>query len=233
MFWQVWRNRFLLVGIVLISFLIAVFLLQRSASAENPTLYWGKRGDKVYQVQQRLKQWGYYRGSVNGVFGYTTWKAVRSFQQRNGLRVDGIVGPATWAALGLTRPSLGGSISRGGISTRDQATLLAHLIEGEAADEPYVGKVAVGAVILNRVENSAFPKTISGVIFQPGAFESVTNGRFNYPFSIESLRAAVQALSGWDPTGGALFFWNPAKRVNPWIWSRRIIAQIGRHIFAH
>ncbi|MEW5762443.1 MAG: cell wall hydrolase [Bacillota bacterium] len=114
----------------------------------------------------------------------------------------------------------------------DALYLLARVIEGEAADEPFLGKVAVGAVILNRVRDARFPKTISGVIFQPWAFESVSNGMMWRPLSNESLRAAQAALAGWDPTYGALYFWNPAKAVSPWIWTRAIITWIGRHVFA-
>lgn len=114
----------------------------------------------------------------------------------------------------------------------DVLYLLARVIEGEAADEPFIGKVAVGAVILNRVRDARFPKTVAGVIFQPWAFESVSNGQMWRPLSGESIRAAQAALAGWDPTYGALFFWNPAKMVSPWIWTRRIITWIGRHVFA-
>ena len=123
------------------------------------------------------------------------------------------------------------AVSRG-LSNRDEVYLLARVIEGEAADEPFEGKVAVGAVILNRTRSAAFPHTLAGVIFQPHAFESVANGQYNRPVSEESLRAALLAMSGWDPTGGAIYFWNPAKPVNPWVWSRNIVTQIGRHVFA-
>ena len=122
--------------------------------------------------------------------------------------------------------------ARGAISNRDNINLLARVIEGEAADEPFTGKVAVGAVILNRVGNSNFPNTLGGVVYQPLAFESVSNGQIWRKLTTESLRAAEYAFSGWDPTNGALFFWNPAKKVSAWIWSRKIVTQIGRHVFA-
>ncbi|SHE98309.1 N-acetylmuramoyl-L-alanine amidase [Desulforamulus putei DSM 12395] len=187
-------------------------------------------------VQQRLKDWGYYTGPVDGYYSGQTAAAVRKFQARNGLRVDGVVGPQTYQALGLYTPpqrTTYTTTSRGFISNRDAVNLLARVIMGEAADEPYIGKVAVGAVLLNRVRNSQFPNTLAGVVYQPLAFESVANGQYNRPLSPEAIRAAQDALAGYDPTGGALFFWNPSKPVSRWIWSRRIISQIGNHVFAH
>lgn len=223
-----------LLSIALISF--AVY----EASAQNRTLYWGSRGSEVLTVQQKLKQWGYYHGFIDGVYGSATYRAVREFQRKNGLRVDGVVGPFTWAALGYggaaRRPAAAAAgdntASRGVVRTSQDVMLLARVIEGEAADEPMAGKVAVGAVILNRIRSSAFPNTLAGVVYQPLAFESVANGQVNRPLTNKSIQAARQAMAGWDPTGGATFFWNPAKRVSPWIWSRQIIARIGRHVFA-
>lgn len=111
-------------------------------------------------------------------------------------------------------------------------TLLARLISGEAAGEPFTGQVGVGAVILNRVKHPQFPNSVAAVVYQPGAFESVENGHiWEKAPSRENYKAAVQALSGWDPTYGSLYFWNPYKRVSPWIWSRSIITQIGQHVF--
>jgi len=214
--------------------LIAVLaaLQGRQAAAQNPVLYWGSAGDDVYRVQQRLSQWGYYTGYADGVYGYETFRAVSSFQRSNGLLADGVVGPATWAALGLSAPADVPAVSRGAATDRGDITLLARVIEGEAADEPLLGKVAVGAVILNRTKSASFPRTISGVIFQPEAFESISNGQAYRPVSQESLQAAQMAMSGYDPTGGSLFFWNPAKEVNPWVWSRNVVTQIGNHVFA-
>jgi len=205
-------------------------------SAQRRTLYWGTTGQDVKDVQYRLRQWGYYDGLIDGVFGATTSRAVREFQAKNGLRVDGIVGPETWQALGLwtgptapTPPATYASTT--GVARNDDVQLLARLIHAEAQAEPYIGKVAVGAVALNRVESPSFPNTLAGVIYQPGAFESVTNGRINLTPSQESVRAAIDALNGWDPTYGALFFWNPYKKVSAWIWSRPIVTQIGKHVF--
>ncbi|WP_027717978.1 spore cortex-lytic enzyme [Desulfovirgula thermocuniculi] len=207
----------------------------RALQAQNRTLYWGTSGDDVAALQQRLLEWGYYAGPVDGFYGSLTQQAVVDFQLQNGLVPDGVVGPETWAALGFAAAPPAApaeaAVSRG-LSNRDEVYLLARVIEGEAADEPFEGKVAVGAVILNRTRSAAFPHTLAGVIFQPHAFESVANGQYNRPVSEESLRAALLAMSGWDPTGGAIYFWNPAKPVNPWVWSRNIVTQIGRHVFA-
>ncbi len=119
------------------------------------------------------------------------------------------------------------------VAVGDEINLLARLIAAEAGDEPYEGQVAVAATILNRVASPLFPSSISGVVFEPWAFESVHNGLIWQVTNLASpSRAAADALNGWDPTGGALFFWNPGKPVSPWIWSRAIITQIGNHVFA-
>jgi N-acetylmuramoyl-L-alanine amidase len=209
---------------------------QHRAYAQYRSLYWGVAGNDVIRLQQQLSAWGYYTGLIDGYYGNQTWQAVTLFQRYNSLAADGIVGKNTWVALGFSptydyAPPEPTSVSRS-ISNRGDIYLLARVIEGEAADEPFAGKVAVGAVILNRLRSAAFPHTLAGVIYQPHAFESVSNGQYNRPVSEESQRAAILSMSGWDPTGGALFFWNPAKLVNPWVWTKNIITQIGRHIFA-
>ncbi len=226
------RARQIVLLAVLLSVLSGVFLYSRNLSAQPPTLYWGSTGGDVSRVQSRLRDWGYYKGPVDGIYGADTAAAVRSFQAKNGLAVDGVVGPSTWAALGFNvgRPATY-QPSRG-VSARDDVYLLARVVNGEAANEPYLGKVAVAAVILNRVESDQFPNTLAGVIYQPNAFESITNGVANAAPSDESVRAAQDAMNGWDPTQGALFFWNPAKPVSKWIWSRPIVTQIGAHVFA-
>ncbi len=199
-------------------------LLLPAGAAEYPDLYWGYSGSPVQKVQAVLKQWGYYGGSVDGYYFTNTQKAVREFQKNNGLKVDGLVGRATWEAMGFfsTSSAVPGS----------NVQLLAQVIEGEAADEIYLGKVAVGAVIMNRLASRSFPNTLSGVIFQSLAFESVSNGQYQRRVSSDSFRAAQEALAGWDPTRGALYFWNPNKKVSSWIWSRPTIGQIGNHVFA-
>ncbi|WP_066634101.1 spore cortex-lytic enzyme [Desulfolucanica intricata] len=219
--------------------------LSKALAEDKPVLYWGSSGYHVQQVQERLAGWGYYKGPIDAVYGAKTSSAVKTFQLYNGLPRDGVVGTATWQALGFnvakspkksspaaqTRQATPAAAR--GLSNDGSIHLLAKVIEGEAADEPLEGKVAVGAVILNRMESSAFPKTLSGIIYQPLAFESVSNGQYNRPVSEESIKAASLAMSGWDPTHGSLFFWNPAKRVSAWIWSRPIVTRIGNHVFAH
>lgn len=202
--------------------------------AQRPTLYWGSRGQQVRVLQWRLQQWGYYRGRIDGVFGNATAQAVRTFQARNGLRVDGVVGPATWSALGLGWRAQGRApATRVAAGRGDDLTLLARLIEAEGQGEPYEGMVAIAAVVLNRVESPKFPNTVAGVIFQPHAFESVTNGLiWRRTPSALAWQAARDALNGWDPTYGALFFWNPSKPVSGWIWSRPVVRQVGAHVFA-
>lgn len=210
----------------------------KGAFGQNRVLYWGSSGPDVTKVQSVLNRWGYYTGPIDGYYSGKTFKAVQEFQRKNGLKVDGVVGPQTWAALGLpsarkaaVSPAASGGASRG-VTDRDNVYLLARVIEGEAADESYLGKVAVGAVIVNRTQSASFPNSLAGVIYQPHAFESVTNGQYTRPVTDESLRAAQEAINGFDPTNGALFFWNPYKPVSSWIWSRPVVTQIGRHVFA-
>lgn len=225
----------------------ASFLFGQHAMAQNKTLYWGSTGNDVNKAQYKLSQWGFYKGAVDGVYGAKTSQAVKSFQARNGLSTDGVVGDNTWERLGYAvrdtawgsqneqkkKANVGQWSSTGNAQTRDKngTYLLAKVIAGEARGEPYLGKVAVGAVMLNRVQSSAFPNTLAGVVYQPLAFESVSNGQYGRPVDQESLKAARQVMSGWDPTNGALYFWNPAKRVSPWIWSRNITMRIGRHVY--
>lgn len=188
----------------------------------------GSTGPVVREVQTRLKNWGYYTGSVDGIFGPITAEAVRFFQRRNGLVVDGIVGPRTAAAIGI---SLHGGGGTSGYSSADE-NLMARCIYAEARGEPYAGQVAVGAVILNRVRNSQFPNTIAGVIYQPRAFTVVQDGQINLTPNQTALSAARDALNGWDPTNGCIYYFNPATATSPWIWSREVRLIIGRHHFA-
>ncbi|MBO8137114.1 MAG: spore cortex-lytic enzyme [Desulfotomaculum sp.] len=218
--------------------LVALSLVYSNADAQNKTLYWGTRGDDVINAQVKLKNWGYYDGIVDGIYGPKTFQAVKKFQAKNGLKVDGVIGPQTWRALGFNpvyAQEQGGrnratNASRTDINQGD-LWLLSKVVMGEAADEPYIGKVAVAAVILNRVESPKFPDTLAGVVYQPLAFESVNNGQYNREVSDEALKAARDAMNGWDPTGGALYFWNPYKPVSKWIWSRTITGQFGKHVF--
>lgn len=202
---------------------------QISSEAGAAALKWGSRGEPVRKVQQRLKDWGYYKGSVDGIYGWRTANAVKAFQRKHGLNADGIVGSATANAIGV---NIGTTTSSGTSTSRSNETYtLAQAIHGEARGEPYTGQVAVGAVILNRVKDPRFPKTIAGVIFQPGAFTAVTDGQMFQPPGDSALKAARDAMNGWDPSGGAIYYYNPAKTTNKWIWSRPIIKVIGKHYF--
>lgn len=189
----------------------------------------GSSGDTVRKIQQRLSSWGYYSGSVDGIYGSRTEAAVRRFQRTNGLTADGIAGPATLAAIGLPAGSSGGG-STGGSGSTD-VNLLARLISAEARGEPYSGQVAVGAVVLNRIEHPSFPSTLSGVIYQRGAFTCVTDGQFDQPVAASAYKAARDALNGWDPSGGAIYYFNPSTATSKWIWSRPLIVSIGKHRF--
>lgn len=192
--------------------------------------YYGSRGQEVIEIQKRLSWWGYYDGPIDGIFGYKTYKAVRLFQYKNGLTVDGIVGPQTLAALGL--PTGRAATTTAARAGDRNLNLLAHLVHGEARGEPYTGKVAVAAVVLNRTRDSRFPKTIAGVIYQPGAFQAVSDGQINLQPDTSAYNAARDALNGWDPTYGCVYYWNPATATSKWVWSRPIVVRIGKHVFA-
>ena len=213
----------------LIAALATFALFFMLARADAAVVAWGDKGDQVALVQQKLKQYGYFSGAVDGVFGKQTYDAVVWFQRKNGLKVDGVVGESTAAALGVT---LTGSVSAAGYN-ESETYLLGRLVHGEARGEPYVGKVAVAAVVLNRVKSPSFPNTISGVIYQSGAFDAVADGQINLTPDEDSLRAARDALNGWDPTGGCLYYYNPATATNGWIWSRTVQLSIGKHNFAN
>ena len=185
----------------------------------------GSRGDEVRQIQKKLKQLGYYKGNIDGIFGSDTKKAVLSFQKNCGLTADGIAGPKTLLYLGL------GSSSSSGVFSSNEIYLLAKVIEAEARGESYTGQVAVGAVILNRVDHASFPDSVSGVIYQSGAFDCVYDSNWSVEPSATSRKAANDAINGWDPTGGAIYYYNPSKTSNQWIRSRPVITVIGRHYF--
>ncbi len=186
----------------------------------------GASGETVKKIQKRLSDWGYYSGAVDGIYGSGTETAVKKFQKKNGLTPDGVAGPATLAAIGL--PSGSGGSSGGGSS---DVNLLARLISAEARGEPYSGQVAVGAVVLNRIEHPSFPNTLSGVIYQRGAFSCLDDGQFDQPVAESAYRAARDALNGWDPSGGAIYYFNPATATSSWIWSRPYLTTIGKHRF--
>ena len=225
--------------IILISisvFLIAVTLLsticiykkyeEQNATLETLSKY-GSRGSEVTQIQTKLKRWGYYTGSIDGIYGTQTVNAVKYFQRKNGLTADGIAGPATLKAMGITTSTTSSSSS----SYNSNLNLLSRLIYGEARGEPYSGQVAVGAVVMNRVRSSSFPNTISGVIYQSGAFDVVKDGQINLTPNSTAKKAAQDAINGWDPSYGAIYYFNPSTATNKWIWSRPMTVIIGKHRF--
>ncbi len=218
-------------GIMALTALLLVVCIVLITAAEAATLAWGSTGSDVRKVQQRLKEWGYYKGTVDGVFGQATYDAVIYFQRSNGLTADGRVGARTAAAIGITLSGGSSSSSSGSYSSAD-IYLLARTIHAEARGEPYIGQVAVGAVILNRVKHPSFPNSISGVVYQPGAFSAVYDGQMNLAPNEESLRAARDAMNGWDPSGGAIYYYNPNRAVVAWIFGRQTITTIGKHRFA-
>ncbi len=209
-------------------FALALMLCWVWTCSARGAVGWGDRGSDVTRIQQRLRQYGYLDGAADGIFGQATYDAVVWFQRKNGLTADGVVGPATAAALGL---SLGAAAASGSYNESEIYTL-ARLVHGEARGEPYVGKVAVAAVVLNRVKSASFPNTISGVIYQAGAFDCVADGQINLTPDNNSIRAARDAMNGWDPTGGCIYYYNPATATSAWIWSREVRLSIGNHAFA-
>lgn len=212
--------------------LAAALLFMANVPRASAAVYWGQSGSEVRRVQQKLKQWGYFTGTVDGVFGQQTYDAVVRFQKKNGLMADGVVGSSTAAAMGLSLGSSVAASAAAGSSYSSDVELLARLIHGEARGEPYVGMVAVGAVVLNRVKSSKFPNTLAGVIYQSGAFDAVLDGQINLTPSEQSRRAARDAMNGWDPTGGCLYYYNPSTATSSWIWSREVRLNIGAHSFA-
>lgn len=207
---------------VLVSILISIFSISYSLSK------YGSRGEEVKKIQTKLKNWGYYTGSVDGIYGSQTFEAVKKFQRKNGLTVDGIAGTNTLKALGITS---GSNNSSGSSSNNTDLNLLSKLVYGEARGEPYKGMVAVAATVLNRVSSSKFPNTIAGVIYQPGAFTCVSDGQINLSANSQSRKAAQDAINGWDPTSGCIYYFNPSTATSKWIWSRPQVLTIGKHIF--
>ncbi len=189
----------------------------------------GSRGSTVKTIQQKLKNWGYYNGSVDGIFGAKTKEAVKYFQRKNNLAVDGIVGNKTLQALGMSTSGSSGATSS--YSDADVA-LLTRLIYGEARGESYVGQVAVGAVVMNRIRSASFPNTMSGVIYQSYAFTAVDDGQINLTPNATAKKAALDAINGWDPSYGALYYYNPRTATSQWIFSRQTTVTIGNHVFA-
>ena len=220
-------KRRLLAALALL-FAVNIVLILIAQSAQAATYRRGSSGEQVRVIQDKLKRWGYYDGAVDGIFGSATEKAVRYFQRTNGLAEDGIVGKNTLAALGIFNT---GASSSGAAAQDATVALLARVISAEARGEPYEGQVAVGAVILNRVEHPSFPSTVAGVVYQPGAFSCMLDGQINQPVAESCVRAAQEALNGSDPSGGAIYYFNPSTATSSWIWSRPLIKVIGKHRF--
>lgn len=216
----------ILVIIMLNVFLIGLVANLSGTGSITTLSKYSSRGNEVRQIQTRLKELGYNPGTIDGIYGTNTQNAVKAFQRDKGLSVDGIAGPKTLKALGISS----GSSSNAGY-TQNDINLLARIISAESRGESYTGQVAIGAVVLNRVEHPSFPDTIAGVIYQPGAFTAITDGQFNEPVAESSVRAAKEALNGSDPTGGAIYYYNPDKTSNEWIRSRPVIVRIGNHLF--
>jgi len=223
------KTRFLFVAFALCLCVSACFTLvfsQKQVDAAT-VLKEGSRGAIVRQIQTKLKNWGYYTDGIDGIFGKKTTVAVKYFQRKNGLTQDGIVGKKTAAAMGIKLNSGATSSTQ----TDGDLYLMARAVYGEARGEPYQGKVAVAAVILNRVKNKNFPNTVSGVIYQPWAFTAVNDGQINLGTNDECIKACRDALNGWDPTYGCIYYYNPKTATNQWIRNRPIVTTIGKHVF--
>ena len=207
---------------------IAIYKNQKENTTIETLSKYGSRGSEVTQIQTKLKRWGYYSGSVDGIYGTQTVNAVKYFQRKNGLTADGIAGPATLKAMGIMTSS---GTSSSSSSYNSNLNLLARVIYGESRGEPYTGQVAVGAVVMNRIKRSSFPNTLSGVVYQSGAFDAVKDGQVNLAPNSTAIKAAQDAMNGWDPSYGAIYYLNPSTATNKWIWSRPMTVTIGKHRF--
>jgi N-acetylmuramoyl-L-alanine amidase len=255
------KNRLIVFTVLMVIVLYSGYQFKQTKIAHETfsswTFQYGAKGDDVYELQGRLKFLGFFNGAVDGQYGYATLKAVKYFQSEFGLPADGIVGPQTklklwqatqsWAPTNnwkQNNPSAGNSAgstkqdntalpprARTGITDND-LKLMANAVYGEARGEPYIGQVAVAAVILNRVKSASFPHTVSGVIFQPGAFTAVSDGQIWLTPNETAKKAVQEALGGVDPTNGCIYYFNPATATSKWIWSRQQVKTIGKHIFA-
>ena len=212
--------------------ILIIFLIVYNVFLQNNIIFglskYGSRGEEVKQIQTKLKRWGYYKGSIDGIYGSGTLSAVKSFQRKNGLTVDGIAGTKTLNAMGIYSSSGNSGTSS---SNSTNLNLLTRLVYAEARGEPYSGQVAVAAVVLNRVSSSSFPNTVSGVIYQSGAFDAVSDGQINMTPDSTAKKAAQDAINGWDPSYGAIYYFNPSTATNKWIWSRPVTVVIGKHRF--
>lgn len=225
------RGLSLSLAFLLLSVALVCAFLQEDESqiADAAVLKQGSKGDLVKEVQTKLIKWGYLTGRADGIFGAKTKTAVIKFQRKNGLTADGIIGTRTAQALGISLSSNTSSSSQTTSSTN--LNLLARVVYGEARGEPYTGQVAVAAVVLNRVKSSSFPNTVAGVVYQSGAFDCVSDGQINLTPNQSAYNAARDALNGWDPTYGCLFYYNPRTATSKWMLSRTVKLNIGNHAF--
>lgn len=208
--------------------LLIIIFITTTALTVFATSRRGSSGSEVRKIQEKLKRWGYYSGSVDGIYGSGTESAVKKFQKANGLKADGIAGKATLNAMGIS--SSNSSSSSGGNNSND-LNLLSRVVYSEARGEPYVGQVAVAAIVLNRVSHSSFPNSVAGVVYQSGAFDAVSDGQINLTPDSTAKKAAQDAINGWDPTYGCIYYFNPSTATSKWIWSRPQVLTIGKHIF--
>lgn len=220
---------------IFVIFLVSSVFISYNVFFRNDEVFalskYGSRGEEVRTIQTKLKRWGYYKGNVDGIYGSQTLEAVKYFQRKNGLKVDGIAGTNTLRAMGIYNSSGNSSSNSSSSTNSSDLNLLSRLVYGEARGEPYTGQVAVAAVVLNRVEHSSFPNTIAGVIYQSGAFDVVSDGQINLTPNDTAIKAAQDALNGWDPSNGAIYYFNPSTATNKWIWSRPMTVTIGKHRF--
>ena len=226
------KNKYKIGILLLISIILFVTynILLRNQETYALSKY-GSRGDEVKQIQTKLKNWGYYSGNVDGIYGSATLSAVKYFQRKNGLTADGIAGTKTLQALGIYNSSSSKNTSSNSTTNSSNLNLISRFVYAESRGEPYTGQVAVAAVILNRVKSSLFPNTVSGVVYQSGAFTCVSDGQINLSPDATAKKAAQDAINGWDPTYGALYYFNPNTATSAWIWSRPMTITIGNHRF--
>lgn len=222
------KRKIIICILSIITIFVSIFALINHNNIVETLSKYGSRGSEVRTIQEKLKRWGYYNGNIDGIYGSQTTAAVKSFQRKNGLTVDGIAGTRTLNAMGIYTSS---NTSSSSSSYSSDINLLARLIYGEARGEPYSGQVAVAAVVLNRVKSSKFPNTIAGVIYQPGAFDVVADGQINMTPDSTAKKAATDAMNGWDPSYGSIYYFNPNTATNDWIWSRPHTITIGKHRF--
>ncbi len=220
------KERKQLIAALAVVFAVNILIIGLVQTAQAAAYRQGSSGEAVRTMQDKLKRWGYFDGPVDGIYGSKTAAAVRDFQRKNGLTADGVAGSATLKALGMPVKSGSGPASQDG-----EVALLAKVISAEARGEPYSGQVAVGAVILNRISHPSFPNSLAGVVYQPGAFSCMDDGQIDQPVADSAVRAAREALNGSDPSGGAIYYFNPNTATSAWIWSRPLIKVIGQHRF--